>query len=80
MDKRKNILIVDLRNVEDNYLIEFLNDLGCDTIPWVWLDNVIKEYECPKIRHLHGCNCCDGVSEFNNKLKKILDKARGDFS
>ena len=80
MDKRKNILIIDLRDVEDNELVKFIDNLSCNHISWVWLDVITKEYECPKIKHLHGCNCCDGVAELKHKIKKKLDKEKGDFN
>ncbi len=42
MNKKKQILVLDLRKLEDTALLKFLDFLGLWKINWIWLDDYKK--------------------------------------
>jgi len=71
MDKRKNIMILDLREQSDSELLALTDMLVNEEINWIFLDNVTKDYEC---NHENSCNCCDGVANLKKIIRKKLEK------
>jgi len=69
VDKRKLIMILDLRGQSDSELLALTDMLVNEEINWIFLDAVTKDYECD---HNNVCNCCDGVNGVIRKIKKLL--------
>ena len=52
MDKRKRILLLDLRKIDENMLTQILDYLSGKEINWIWLDDYkIRKRFYPKIQN-----------------------------